>query len=1222
MSTLRKGEIFHNRYVLVAALGQGASAEVWKAKDTRANNLLVALKIFSEHSEMDSYGMQNFEREFTTVYNMKHSNLLPPTGYDVCDGRPYLVMQYCENGSCSSMAGRMEEEDIIKFLHDVSAGLEYLHDHNIIHQDIKPDNILLDDNCNFMVTDFGISVNSDSDIANSNGMSGGTRAYMGPERFEGVTNSASDMWSLGATAVELLTGNPPYGEHGGLLQAEGEPLPQLPQLQPEVKDLIMGCLAQDPAKRIKANEIRQKIELYQETGSWVKHSQKKLIALVATGVACLVMCVGIFLWDYNRTKVYYYKDYAEYWGVPDGIGRLSKNDVAHREMSYKFEYSKHKLRRMSLVNAAGKIVKHNDTEHINSRYSDVSYFYTDDGKIDYATVSNEYGCLLYKMDYDDNLKTVTFKQNDEYGTEMNLYANTNQLYKNGNSVLDEKSRISRYLLTYDDDGLLMERKYVGLQNVPAGDKDNIYGSKFKYDSKGRKIEEQFIGADGNVTSNSDGLAIREYTYDDNDDWASVTYLNAERKGSHDGNNCSLVKLAYDKYGNRISEMYYTLDNTPAIRTDQNVAGFKYEMDDKGNRITQTCIGVDGQPAYSKSGFVTMRDSHNDDGFIVKREFLDEHGALTTYSSEGESYSYMTVEPGPTGLPLKLSYFDENKTPMEQSNGVAAIENTYDKNGNITTQKLFGKDSKPVLADGYYHEEKFEYDEYNKLVKESFFDISGKPATGDGNVSAYLMEYNRQGALTKMSFLGTDGNLVAGSDLFAGYTIEYDEIGNQKSMQYFNTGGKPVMASYGYSKVDYVYDAKTNFLTAIKDYNTGGKLVYDIRYKYDSRGNNIESFTLVDGKLRSGTAVEHTEYDVNNRVVKQWYTDLSGKNVSKPGASYSMVKNEYDQMGNCVQSTNWNAAGGPGIDEQKSHKRVRKFDNMNRVIAEYNYGVDGKPLTGKDVNPEGHAKYDQWGNMTEISCYDGYGKPRLSSDGYFLLKTEYDRRGNILVCEYYDVNRKLVCAGEGYAKLVNTYDNHGNKTEGKYYDTSKCIRIEKFIYNDKNRLTEERICDANGKLSDKFYGISRVVLEYDAAGTTPKTRKYFNEKGQLLGSQTWNSAKSDWNDMKATGTYAAPASYSGSSSSWMSAVRNDANSCPQKIADGVYVQSIDCNSSSVTVTLKLSEVSKYDMGEMNESTIRNAGKEMKAQFRKVWGIPSSVKMYVVIADKAMRAICTI
>ena len=107
---LSRGYLFHNRYLLVSLLGTGASAQVWKAKDTRANNLIVALKIFDENSDLNSFGLQNFEKQFTIVFNMKHSNLLPPTGYDIFQGRPYLVMQYCENGSCTSMAGRTDEE--------------------------------------------------------------------------------------------------------------------------------------------------------------------------------------------------------------------------------------------------------------------------------------------------------------------------------------------------------------------------------------------------------------------------------------------------------------------------------------------------------------------------------------------------------------------------------------------------------------------------------------------------------------------------------------------------------------------------------------------------------------------------------------------------------------------------------------------------------------------------------------------------------------------------------------------------------------------------------------------------------------------------------------------------------------------------------------------------------------------------------------------------------
>lgn len=1216
---LYKGFLFHNRYMLMAALGCGASAEVWKAKDTRANNLTVALKIFSRHSEMDSYGLQNFEREFTTVYNLKHSNLLPPTGYDLCEGRPYLVMQYCENGSCSSMVGRMEEDDLIKFLHDVSAGLESLHDHNIIHQDIKPDNILLDDNCNFLVTDFGISVNADNGIYDSNGMSGGTRAYMGPERFKGITNNASDMWSLGATAVELLIGNPPYGEHGGLLQAEGEPLPELPKLQPEVKELIRRCLDENPAKRPRANEIRQKIELYWETGSWVKHSPKQTVAIVATGIVSVLMCLGIFLWDYNRTKVYHYKDYSEYWGIPQGIGRLNSQEVKHKEMSYRFEYKRRKVRHVSLVNSVGKVISHTDTEYMNSRFSDVYYFYTDNGNIDYKTIYDQNGRMLFKMDYDENLKTVTFRQNDEYGTEMNLDANTNVLYKNSSSTFGEKSHISRYLLTYDKDGLLIERKYVGLQNVPACDKDNIYGQRYKYDHEGRIIEEEFIGADGSITSNGDGLALKIYTYNDTNDWTSVSYLNAERNGSHDGNNCSVVKLEYDPYGNRIKELYYTLDGSPSIRTDLHVAGFSYTYTNKGFRALQSCLGVDGKPAYCNAGFVTQRDSCNENGFTIHRIFLDENEEPVLYNKDGDCYSSIAIVPNETGLPLDMSYFDENGNPMETANGVFRFLCTFDKFGNLTRQQFFDKENNPVAVDGFYYERLMEYDEFHHNTREYYLDNKGNITTSDGTVADYRLEYNRQGAVTKMSFLDVKGNLVAGTGLFAGYTVEYDEMGNQKIIQYFNANGKPCMSRDGYSKVEYMYDPKNNFLVGIKEYDVNGKLVSDIYNKYDAKGNIIEFYTLADGRLKPGTAVEKKAYDAHNRETTAWYCDLSGKKVNRPQTTYSQIKYEYDKRGNCIVTTYWDTGEKPAVDEQKSHKRVREYDAMNRIIGEWNFGMDGKPISGVDVNPEGRVKYDQWGNMAEVSCYDGYGKPRLTSDGFFSRKTQYDRRGNVTHEEFVGMDGKLICSkSNNYAKADYSYDKHGNKVESKFFDTSRCIRIETWKYNDKNRFIEQRVCDGNGKLSDKFYGVARMTVDYDKTGVLPLTQKYYSQTGALLGTQTWNEKKGEWGEIKMTGQVSADIS----SSNWQETVRNQAKQCPQKLDKGVYVQSINYTSSSVTVILKLSEISKYDAGEFDEDTVKEECKTIKAQLRKTWVLPNNVSLTIRIVDKANRIMCII
>lgn len=1214
---LRKGYLFHDRYLLVASLGSGASAEVWKARDTKANNLMVALKIFSEHSEFDTYGLQNFKREFTTVYNMKQSNLLPPTGYDVCEGRPYLIMQYCENGSCSSMAGRMEEEDIIKFLHDVAAGLEYLHDHNIIHLDIKPDNILLDDNCNFLVTDFGISVSENGDISDSNGMSGGTRAYMAPERFEGKTANASDIWSLGATAVELLTGTPPYGEHGGLLQVEGEPLPELPKLQPEVKGLILRCLELEPVKRIRANEIRQKIELFWETGSWVKHSRKQSIAILVTVAVSVLMCAGIFLWDYTRTKVYYYKDYCEHWGVPEGIGKLSRNEVQHRERSYRFEYQKGQVRRLSLVNSKGKVVNHTDTEHMASRFSDVCYSYTENGNLDNMFIYDSNGKMLFKLDFDENLQTATFRQNDKNGTEMNLNANVNDLYKQNSGLWEEKSHISRYLLTYDEDGLLIERRYAAFQNVPACDRDRIYGQKYKYDEKGRKIEEAFIGADGSVTGNKNGLAIKVYTYDENDDWTSVTYLDAERNASHDGNNCPLVKLEYDEYGNRIKEAYYTLDGIPSIRTDVNVSGFLYEYNQQGFCVKQSCFGVDGKAAYCTNGYVAVKDSCNEEGYLIKEMYLDENDYPVLYNNGTDSYGSISIEPNETGLPLEMSYADENGNPTELASGVSRMVCTYDEAGNITSQRFYNKNNEPAAIDGFYYETRMEYDQFNRQIREFYLDAEGNLTTSDGIIADFRMEYNLQGALTKLSFLDTQGKLVNASNRFAGYEIIYDERGNQKAMRYFNDKGKPCIVNGGYASIEYRYDDKSNTLIESSNCDLDGKVIESHRYKYDAKGNCIREYTLAGNRLKPGTTVLNWEFDSNNRIISEWNCDLEGKRINQAGQAYSQVKYLYDDRGNTKETSYWGVDGKPAVDEMKTHKRNREFDALNRVIVEKNFGANGKPISGADGYPEGRVKYDQWGNKVEISCYDGYGKPQLGADGFFVMKSEYDKRRNLLHQEYLDVNNKPVMhKGYGFAKVDFVYDDHGNKLEEKYYDTSKCIRMETWKYNGKNKFTERLICDGNGKQSDAFYGVSKITVKYDDSGIIPDVMNYYNQNGKLLAAQKWDVENGKWGDMNFTEN--SSVSYS----NWQQNVRQAAGECPYKLADGVYAQAVTYTASTVTLTMKLTEVSKYNMAELSEDKVKEVGKAMKMELRKNLGLPDGVAVKIIVTDKADRTILVI
>lgn len=253
MTQLNEGTLFAERYQLKRLLGRGGFSEVWLALDN-ITNLEIAVKVYAPGQGMEEDGMNDFCKELSNVYNLNHTNLLKPQHVDNWQGMPYLIMTYCPQGSCHRKVGAMKEEEVWKLLADVASGLAYLHEQEIIHQDIKPDNILIDNTGNYVITDFGISVKSRSTLRKSMNIAtgSGTTAYMGPERFskDPTPIKASDIWSLGASAYELITGNVPFGEIGGGLQKGGADIPTIKQkISPNLRMVLSRMMAVDPWER-------------------------------------------------------------------------------------------------------------------------------------------------------------------------------------------------------------------------------------------------------------------------------------------------------------------------------------------------------------------------------------------------------------------------------------------------------------------------------------------------------------------------------------------------------------------------------------------------------------------------------------------------------------------------------------------------------------------------------------------------------------------------------------------------------------------------------------------------------------------------------------------------------------------------------------------------------------------------------------------------------------
>ena len=261
---LSEGIIVAEHYKLVRQLGQGSFGDVWLAHNLLAD-IDVAIKFYGT---LDQKGIEEFRNEFKIAYKLHHPNLLNINHFDVFDNCPYLVMPYCENGSVSRLVGQMPEAEIWKFVLDVSGGLAFLHSQQppVVHQDIKPDNILITSDGRFVISDFGISRSFRTKMSRTNNVSSsGTIAYMGPERFseKPMVVLASDIWAFGMTLYELMTGDVLWEGMGGCVQLNGARLPAISgTFSNELTQLVTSCLAAETWNRPTASQVHEYASAY------------------------------------------------------------------------------------------------------------------------------------------------------------------------------------------------------------------------------------------------------------------------------------------------------------------------------------------------------------------------------------------------------------------------------------------------------------------------------------------------------------------------------------------------------------------------------------------------------------------------------------------------------------------------------------------------------------------------------------------------------------------------------------------------------------------------------------------------------------------------------------------------------------------------------------------------------------------------------------------------
>jgi hypothetical protein len=308
------------RYEVRSELGRGGMATVYLAFDPRFNRE-VAIKVLPRDMMHDPQFRVRFEREIKMVAGLEHSAITPVYDVGEEDDQPYFVMRYMTGGSLSDWITKrkfsLQETALI--IEKVAQGLAYAHKKGVIHRDLKPDNVLFDNNNDPFISDFGVAKLSESAGSLSGNRAIGTPAYMSPEQAQGETlDGRSDVYSLGVIVYQMLSGQQPYRADtpmGVAVKHITEPVPEilkiLPSLPPEVDRVIKTALAKDKNQRYSTPlELAQALNLIAfgvASAATTNHTGARsgLYELAApshgktgvsvAGVILLVAVVGFFL---------------------------------------------------------------------------------------------------------------------------------------------------------------------------------------------------------------------------------------------------------------------------------------------------------------------------------------------------------------------------------------------------------------------------------------------------------------------------------------------------------------------------------------------------------------------------------------------------------------------------------------------------------------------------------------------------------------------------------------------------------------------------------------------------------------------------------------------------------------------------------------------------------------------------------------------------------------
>jgi eukaryotic-like serine/threonine-protein kinase len=247
-----------SRYLIVRRIGSGGMADVYCAEDTHLGRQ-VALKVLHRRFAQDQEFVERFRREASAAAGLQHPNVVGVFDRGRHDGTYYIAMEHLPGRTLKEIVSAeapLAQERVVDLGVQILQAAGFAHRHGVIHRDVKPHNVIVDDQGGAKVTDFGIARAGASEMTETGSIMG-TAQYLSPEQAQGhAVTATSDLYSIGVMLYEMLAGRLPFEGDSAVsvaLKHLSEPPPPISQLRPDVnpalESVVMAALAKDPAHR-------------------------------------------------------------------------------------------------------------------------------------------------------------------------------------------------------------------------------------------------------------------------------------------------------------------------------------------------------------------------------------------------------------------------------------------------------------------------------------------------------------------------------------------------------------------------------------------------------------------------------------------------------------------------------------------------------------------------------------------------------------------------------------------------------------------------------------------------------------------------------------------------------------------------------------------------------------------------------------------------------------